>query len=280
MNAFFGVAPSSLRRAKPMLGTIVEISVQASDLQLAQRAVAAAFAEVAVVHRLMSFHEAQSDVQRLNCATEGALIIVDARTAEVLSCAERLTAESGGDFHCAVADVLVGLGRLPKSPCASLGSSLEIDSGQCVVRRGRAAIDLGGIAKGYAVDRAIELLMRMGMDSALVNAGGDLRHCGSGSVMIHLRDPVDPADIATSIALDNQALASSATSGLTGTSSLINPRSMQLLPRGAGVSITAPNCMTADALTKVVLVSGDTDHAVLRRHGAQVVLYRAARALA
>jgi FAD:protein FMN transferase len=261
-----------------MLGTIVDISVQASELGLAQRALAAAFAEVAVVHRLMSFHEAQSDVQRLNCATHGSLVEVDLRTAEVLSCAERLTAESGGDFNCGVARVLVSLGKLPEPPSASSASSLEEGCARCVVRRGRTEVDLGGIAKGYAVDRAIEVLMRMGMDSALVNAGGDVRHCGSGSVMIHLRDPADPARIARSIALDNAALASSATSGLTGSTSLIDPRSGQLLPGGAGVSITGPRCMIADALTKVVLVSGDTDHAVLRRHSAKVVLYRAASA--
>ncbi len=86
-----------------------------------------------------------------------------------------------------------------------------------LVERGTAHLDLGGIAKGYAVDRAIALLVERGVRSALVNAGGDLRHVGSESVTIRLRDPADPARLVAAIDIRDAALASSASSGLSTT---------------------------------------------------------------
>ncbi len=62
------VTSTNLRRARPLLGTFVEIDVADADERHAEDAVEAAFAAVAEVHRLMSFHEADSDVSRLNRA--------------------------------------------------------------------------------------------------------------------------------------------------------------------------------------------------------------------
>jgi FAD:protein FMN transferase len=287
-----------LHRARPLLGTLVDIRVEARDAGLAQRAVAAAFAEIAAIHRLMSFHEIGSDLARLNRARPGELVPVDARTAEVLHCAEALRIESEGAFDCAVADALVAAGWLPAMPEAKDEERETSARGRVTVTRGAATLDLGGIAKGYAVDRAIELLLGLGVSSALVNAGGDLRHVGADAVTIHLRDPADPSRLVAALALRDRALASSASSGLAGAgaaqvspasggpagvgrahmprhSSLIDPRRRQSLGANAGVSVTAPRCMIADALTKVVLVTGDLRHPMLIAHDAEVVLYQA-----
>jgi FAD:protein FMN transferase len=277
-------SPSLLRRARPLLGTLVDIRVEEGDAGFAQRAVAAAFAEIETVHRLMSFHEAGSDLARLNRARPGDLVSVDARTAQVLRCAEALRIESAGAFDCAVADVLIAAGLLPSMPEADNDAS-ETSTGSCVaVTRGAARLDLGGIAKGYAVDRAVDLLLELGIRSALVNAGGDLRHVGSKPATIRLRDPADPSRLVAALALRERALASSASSGLAGDgltpaperSALVDPRSRRPLGPAAGVSVTAPSCMIADALTKVVLVSGDIRHPMLATHAAEVLLYRAA----
>jgi thiamine biosynthesis lipoprotein len=293
-NAAAKTAQSSavLRRAKPLLGTLVDISVEAMDVGCAQRALADAFAEIATVHRLMSFHEPGSDLARLNRAAVGAQVEVDFRTAQVLHHAAAFTAESGGAFDVEVADVLIGFGLLPPTAqCAPSAATSGMPRNQappaaarCLVTRGPRRIDLGGIAKGYAVDRAIDMLVRLGVRSALVNAGGDLRHVGNASAEIHLRDPADPSQRAASITLANTALASSATSGLADasparSSMLIDRRCSTPLALGAGVSIVAPTCLLADMLTKVVLVTGDTAHPMLQRHGGQVVLYRPAPAI-
>jgi FAD:protein FMN transferase len=277
-------SPSLLRRARPLLGTLVDIRVEACDAGFAQRAMAAAFAEIGTVHRLMSFHEADSDLARLNRARPGDRVSVDARTAQVLRCAEALRIESAGAFDCAVADVLIAARLLPSMPEAEDDASETSAAGRVVVTRGAARLDLGGIAKGYAVDRAVDLLLELGIRSALVNAGGDLRHVGNQAATIRLRDPANPSHLIAALALRDRALASSASSGLAGDgstpapepSALVDPRSRRPLGPSAGVSVTAPSCMIADALTKVVLVSGDIRHPMLAAHAAEVVLYRAA----
>ena len=162
------------RRAKPMLGTIVDIQVQARTPQAAQRALTLAFQEVAAVHRLMSFHDPDSDLARLNRAAPGAAVRVDARTAEVLHFARQLTRASGGAFDVEVADALVAAGHLPDilpdllpdpvrsqgdvDAQAGAGAGDELARPAVRVVRGRHRVDLGGVAKGYAVDRAIERL--------------------------------------------------------------------------------------------------------------------------
>ena len=232
----------------------------------------------------MSFHEAGSDLSRLNRARPGALVAVDPRTAEVLRAAEALRTESQGAFDAAIATVLVALGLLPAPPAVSDPASGAPAGGRTMVRRGAASLDLGGIAKGYAVDRAIAVLRGFGMASALVNAGGDLRHFGPQAAPVHLRDPADASRLVASVAVGNAALASSETSGLatTGAAHAVRPSPLIDARRGvplqaqAGASVLAPSCMVADALTKVVLVTGDRQHPMLRRHGASLVLYRSA----
>ncbi|WP_164159267.1 FAD:protein FMN transferase, partial [Stenotrophomonas maltophilia] len=74
-------------------------------------------------------------------------------------------------------------------------------------------MDLGGIAKGFAVDCAIEVLRTFAVERAIVNAGGDLRHHGAWPMSVQVRDPQNAARVATSVLLDNAALASSTAGG-------------------------------------------------------------------
>jgi thiamine biosynthesis lipoprotein len=74
------------------------------------------------------------------------------------------------------------------------------------------AIDLGGIAKGYAVDKAFELLRDLGYKNLIVNAGGDLRVGGSkpeGPWSIGIQHPRDPEKILARISLSDTAVATS-----------------------------------------------------------------------
>jgi thiamine biosynthesis lipoprotein len=277
------------RRAKPLLGTLVEIGV-AEVSPRAQLAVAAAFAEIARVHQLMSFHDSGSDVSRLNRAAVGQSVAVDARTREVIRLALELQDASAGAFDITVADLLVAQGTLPDpggcdttgdptNATAAAGPALLL--GAAGVKKLRAClIDLGGIAKGYAVDRAFAVLEAAGLEEILVNAGGDLRQRGREGTCVHLRDPEDAARMAGSLWLHNQALASSATSGSAARGLCAAPiahydgRVRRALGRGAGVSVTAPTCVISDALTKVVLATGQARHPSLECYGARVVLYR------
>src|SRR5271165_3746740 len=100
------------RRARPLLGTFVEIAVADTSSATADAAIGAAFDAVAQVHALMSFHDPASDVSRLNRAADVGAIATHAWTFDVLATAVELHRRSRGLFNVAVAPVLQTLGLL------------------------------------------------------------------------------------------------------------------------------------------------------------------------
>ncbi|MGE5621774.1 MAG: FAD:protein FMN transferase [Bacillota bacterium] len=259
-----------MRRAQPWLGTLVEVAI-ADPLGAAELSVCfdEAFAAIAQAHRLMSFHDPASDVSRINRARPGEAVPVHAQTLDVLSCAMEVSDASGGIFDIACAPRLVAAGVLPVpdgEPSVAGGASdgLVLD-GLRVWKKHPLWIDLGGIAKGYAVDLAIQALQGRGIRSACVNAGGDLRVLGAHPVLI--RDPRSPSAIARQIDLLDGALATSA-NYFSGRSSaarsvLLDGRDGRPCAGDFSVSVRAPRCMLADALTKVVAATQDAHHAAL-----------------
>ncbi|MEO5558152.1 MAG: FAD:protein FMN transferase, partial [Dokdonella sp.] len=186
-------AKRTIRRSRPWLGTFVDIRVDGLDDEMAISAIEAAFAEVAAVHRLMSFHEATSDLSRLHRDAVRKPVAVDARTYEVLRAALRFSEESQGCFDPTIAARLVEWKRLPRPLDAASADPLanwrDIELLDDVRVRFKRALwlDLGGIAKGYAVDRALAVLQATDASAACVNAGGDLRRFGSTPEQIELR---------------------------------------------------------------------------------------------
>ncbi len=178
-----------VRRCRPLLGTFVDVACQGSA-----GAIGRAFAAIEKVHRLMSFHDTTSDVARLNRDASCKPVKVHPWTWRVLKCAEEFSSKSDGVFDIPVGQQLVKLGYLPRfhkrfGGCGSWEDILLDD--ECSVRfRRPLVVDLGGIAKGFAVDRAVEALKDNGVTGGIVNAGGDfwtgLATC--------LRAPSSPAD--------------------------------------------------------------------------------------
>src|SRR6266436_2823256 len=128
-------APVSIRRARPLLGTFVEIAVAGQTFDAAEAAVEAAFSAVATVHRLMSFHETDSDVSRLNRGAASGAVRVHDWTYQVLEAACDLHCRSGGIFDISVAPALQKLGLLPGVPALSSPS----DSGVIARESGRSS---------------------------------------------------------------------------------------------------------------------------------------------
>jgi thiamine biosynthesis lipoprotein len=269
-----------MRRAQPWLGTLVEVSVPTGT---AGEAVDAAFAAIARVHKLMSFHDPDSDVGRINRAQPGDRIEADPGTVEVLRLALQVGALSGGAFDIACAPRLVEWELLPApgapppavEPAASV---LALEGGARVRKLAPGWIDLGGIAKGYAVDRAIAALQEAGAAGGCVNAGGDLRVFGADEWPVDVRAPHAPGQVAARVALRDEALATSGAyfsarrHGGQAVSALVDGRSSAALAAGRSASVCAPRCAVADALTKVVLASGDAGHPALAALGASAFI--------
>ncbi|WP_407166002.1 FAD:protein FMN transferase [Bradyrhizobium sp. ORS 111] len=280
------IASDSLRRARPLLGTFVEIEVAAAAGPETDAAIDAAFDAVAEVHRLMSFHEYDSDVSRLNRDAGVRATRVHAWTFQVLEAAVEMHRRSGGVFDVTVAPELQAVGLLPGldgdpviMPERRVTDAIELSPEQTVRFRSPAiTIDLGGIAKGFAVDRAVEVLRGFDISGGLVNAGGDLRAFGQGPRTIHLRDPRDPLRLLARIELTDEALASTARrfdlidDAAPGVSAIIDPSTGKPTGAVAGATVRAPSCMIADALTKVVMISGTGAGDLLAHCGASALL--------
>lgn len=251
------------RRARPLLGTLVDVQAQGPE---AEAAVAAAFDEIAAVHALLSFHAADSELQAINRAAPGARLRINYRALAVLRLAETLYDASERAFDCRV-----GTTEVLSDPRFPIAFDDDV-----VIKQTIASMDLGGIAKGYAVDRAIEMMGGFKIDRAVVNAGGDLRHAGMHPTLVQVRDPSNGARFATTVLLDNAALASSTAGGLGARAdsvSRIHDAHRTDIPALTGTTVLAPTCMLADALTKIVLASGDVAHSLLARYGASVAAY-------
>lgn len=281
----YAAAGARIRRARPLLGTRVEIAV-AGPVPVAElhQAVDAAFAAIERIERLMSYHDPHSELSRIN--REGAVRAqrVHPDTGAVVRAALRFAALGGGAFDPCIAPCLEEWGLLPRhasaraDPAASWRDIELLDGDQ--VRFWRALrLDLGGIAKGYAVDQAVRVLKAAGAGSILVNAGGDLRVAGEGFEAIGLRSPRTPWLAAHTLTLRDTALATSSacysrrrTSAGVEVSALLDPMSRAAYLGADSVSVRAADCMTADALTKIVLFAD-------RQTGERALRACAARAL-
>jgi thiamine biosynthesis lipoprotein len=264
-----------LRRARPLLGTYVDVAACAPTPEAEWAAVDAAFAAVARVHRLMSFHDPESDLARINRRAHAEPVAVAPETFAVLERAAFFSEASDGLFDCTVGAALVRAGRLPgpaRAPHAG-GSwrDVELLSGGRIRFRRPLTIDLGGIAKGYAVDAAIEALVRHGAQSACVNAGGDLRAAGPRAWPIAVRSPRSRTRAVPMPALRDGAVATTACAGGPGASRVADPRTGRIRRASCSVSVYAPRCIDADALTKIVWLGAAPPTALLERLGARAV---------
>ncbi|HEY4848771.1 MAG TPA: FAD:protein FMN transferase [Methylocella sp.] len=280
----------NIRRLRPLLGTFVEVAAAGAGSADMAAAVEAAFAAIGTVHRLMSFHDEESDVSRLNHGAFEAATGVHRWTFQVLQTALDFHRRSNGQFDIRIAPALQRLGLLPfhagelahDAALTPGHGEIELLSGERVRFGDRATrIDLGGIAKGFAVDRAIDVLRNHGMPSGLVNAGGDLAVFGPKGIMVGVRDPVHPSRVLCQIELRDAAIASSGARFDPFRSldvwgpAVIDPASCEPVYAIFGATVRAPSCLFADALTKVVIVGGPSAASLLRQFGASALFVAA-----
>ena len=221
-----------IRRAKPLLGTMVSIAADAPAA-----AFDAAFAAIARVHERMSAQHADSDIGRIN--REGHLhpVAVDPWTLDVLRLARCVSESTDGAFDI----VWPGTG--------ARHTDVILDGGAVRLKR-PAKLDVSGIAKGFAVDVAVEMLQSHGARRGSINAGGDLRSFGPEPAPVAVRVPQG------SLPLPVLPYAAYATSSGEFGARLYDPRSGVAAAFEWSVTVAATTCAIADALTKAVALLG------------------------
>jgi thiamine biosynthesis lipoprotein len=249
--------PGVVARARPLLGTLVMVEI-AGDGPDPAATFEAAFAACSRVEQLMHPSRAGSDLARIAVALPGQSTRVDPWTFDVLQLAQTFNRQSLGAFD----------------PCLPLSTARlrDLESRDSrVTCRAQVALDLGGIAKGFAVDRAVDELRRLGVASGLVNAGGDLRVFGSETRAVQAR------------AADGRAIVVAMREGAFAVSA---PRS-EASPAehrgyyeggsgtpvaGRSVAVAAPTAAVADALCKCAMLCEPTLlGTLLEAHGAQLL---------
>lgn len=173
-----------VRRSRLMMGTIVEIVASGQSRGQLEAAIDEAFAEMARLDRLLSRHYPDSDVSRLSQSDTGGRVAPE--TAAVIALGLEVARRSNGAFDLtlgrlkALWDIdaenphVPGPAAIARAIEGTGPRSLELDGHNLVKRSPQLMLDLGGVAKGYIVDRAIGILKKHAISDAAVNAGGDM----------------------------------------------------------------------------------------------------------
>jgi FAD:protein FMN transferase len=195
------------------MGTEVRVSVWTADNARADAAIAAVFGEFDRLDALMSVWKDGSDIARLNAAAGEHAVPVSPETREVLGIAHEISEQTAGAFDVTFA-ALSGLwkfddqdkdGSVPdhreiqkRLPLINYRDLVvENSAGTAVLSRKGMRVNLGGIGKGYAVDRGVDILRRNGLRDFMIQAGGDMYVAGKRgdrAWRLGIRDPRGPAD--------------------------------------------------------------------------------------
>jgi len=231
LSFFLISCPSSLRSStlyqyrQISMGTVVEITLIGEDEETTRKAAMQAFQEIRRIEQRMSPWVDGSEVTRINRSAGREWVRVSPETWEVIKKSQEISEISEGGFDITIGP-LVQLWRkarekgIPPSseevkkilPLVNFKDLWVHPEKKVFLKKEGMAIDPGGIAKGYAVDRAFETLSSLGYKNFIVNAGGDLRVGGLKNYQpwsIGIQDPRSPEKIMARVSVSDSAVATS-----------------------------------------------------------------------
>ena len=207
-----------------IMGTRIAVQLWTDDASLAKHAIDSVIAEMHRTDRLMSTYKPESQLSQVNAHAYERPIAVDPDIIDVVTKSFHYSRLSDGLFDVTYASVghLYDYreGRSPSEEqiAAALPAvdyrQVEVDRERCTIRflRPGMRIDLGGFAKGWAVDRGAEILRSLGIANAMVTAGGDTRLLGDRlgkPWIVGIRDPRRDGEVVTRIPLVDEAVSTS-----------------------------------------------------------------------
>lgn len=267
-----------MAREEAIMGTAIRVELWCGDRRTGEAALEAVMQEMHRIDRAMSPFKPESELSRLNGEAASRAVPVSEELFHLVARAVDFSELSGGAFDITYA----GVGHLydyrqgikPSDEAIARASAavgyrhLVLDRGARSVRFARTGmrIDLGGFAKGYAVDNGAALLRRCGIANAIVTAGGDSRVLGDRRGRpwsVAIRDPRRLGHVAAVLPLQDVAISTSGDyeryfdddDGVR-CHHIIDPQTGKS-PHGIhSVTILAPDGLTTEALSKSVFVLG------------------------
>jgi FAD:protein FMN transferase len=251
------------------------------DADTLPRVLEDALDEVDRIDRLMSHYKADSPLSRLNREAAQAPVQVDPELFDFIVDSMRYYRDSHGAFDITVGPLMKawgffrGEGRMPKAGELEEarrqvgGNHVILNAAERTIRFDQPGVelDLGGIAKGYAVDRVVRLLRDRGVRAALVSAGGSTIY-GLGTPPgrtgwdVTIQDPINPQNIALTVQLKDRALSVSGSygkwfeSGGVRYSHIMDPRSGMPVQGMLSVAVMTTTGTAGDALDDAFFVLG------------------------
>ncbi|MBN1556713.1 MAG: FAD:protein FMN transferase [Lentisphaerae bacterium] len=290
--ALCGCAPRGeiARREGLAMGTFFSVAVPGAGRRALARHMETVSRRLGALEAELSVYDENSAIARLNRAAPGCPVPVSPAAADVLALARRYAVYSGGAFDPTVAPLLRvwgfrgGPAPTAAPPAEALAEAraavgyrgLVVTNGMAMLTARGAGVDLGGIAKGYAVDRAYDALRGEGAAAFLVDLGGNIRCAGRPAPgrpwRIGVRDPFRTERLLGTLTLpDGMAVA---TSGhyerfvtLDGEryAHILDPRTGRPVRGMASVTVLAPTAAEADALSTALFVMGPRGGRALMR---------------
>ena len=287
-------------REAAIMGTRIAVELWSDDDAAGERAVEAVLGEMRRVDALMSHYKPESQLSQINQRADREAVKVDPELAQLILRAAQLSELTGGAFDITYASVgyLYDYRAHTRPTDAEIAAGLGaidwrhviVDAEASTVRFSRKGvrIDLGGIAKGYAVDRAIGIVQSMGIAHASVTAGGDSRIIGDRfgrPWIVGIRHPDDPERVIARIPMVDASISTSGDyeryfdEGGTRYHHIIDPGTGRSAGELRSVTIIGPDATTTDGLSTSVFVLGpqrgldlveklgDVDAVIVRRDG-------------
>ena len=240
---FSGCAERSFKKSALLLGTEVEITVIEKNPKKARRAIELALEKVRTEERNLSYFSAESELSKINRQAGKGWIKVSPELFSLIKKSLYYSQLTDGAF-----DIAYSSGGYKK---------IILDEKRKRVRLSQKemALDLGGIAKGYIVDKTVGLLQKEGIKNGMVNAGGDLKVFGEKSYRIGIRDPFKKKTVFKVIKVKNKAVCTSG--GYERPGHIFNPKTGE--PASdvlRSVTIIASTATAADALATAIIIMG------------------------
>ena len=266
------------QQQRNLMGTRVSAELWHQDAQLAAECGERIFREMRRIDYLMSTYRDDSEISRINREAARSPVAVSDELAQLIADSLRFSELSRGAFDITYASVGHAYDYRARTQPSDTDIERNLDAidyrhvringNRIAFAHKNVRIDLGGIAKGYAVDRAIEITRRCGIGNALISAGGDSRIIGDRRGrpwMIGVRHPRSDGDIALKLPLSDSAISTSGDyerffiENGERVHHIINPSTGRSAKSSWSATVIGPDAMTTDALSTTIFILGVAD---------------------
>ncbi len=273
-------SPTIHKKSKILMDTIVTITVISDSKTKAEKAINSAFSELEVLESRLSHYSDDSEVSEINRAAGIKSVSITQSTFELIKRAVEISEVSSGAFEPTIGSIMslwdFHKGKQPSDSAIKERISLvnykkvifnKTDSSIMLKDKGML-LDLGGIAKGYGADKAVDVLKKNGINAGVVAIAGDVKTFGlkseSRQWKVGIRNPRGDRDKLTGVLrLENLAVSTSGDYERFFISDgkryhhLLNPRTGYPVSDFQSVSVVSPEGILADSLSTAVFILGN-----------------------